>query len=98
MTSENIYIVTTIKQDQEVTKNFLYCSVSFCHRLFPLFRRYDKRFINVEGRDQVYTNWNSGEPNNSGGNENCALMYTNTAGWNDASCSSNHDFVCEIKL
>ncbi|CAB4017967.1 Hypothetical predicted protein [Paramuricea clavata] len=63
-----------------------------------IFRRYEKRFINVEGRDQVYTNWNSGEPNNSGGNENCVVMYTNTARWNDASCSSNHDFVCEIKL
>jgi hypothetical protein len=41
-----------------------------------------------------YTNWASGEPNNSGG-EDCGLMYESTAQWNDAGCSSTYKFVCE---
>ena len=65
---------------------------------FLVLRRHDGRFINVEGRLQKYFNWNSGEPNNSGGNEACAVLYTNSAKWNDASCTSRHDFVCELKF
>ena len=45
----------------------------------------------------VYTNWNAGEPNNSHGGEDCALMYTNGY-WNDGNCAAALQFVCEAPL
>ncbi|XP_067256431.1 macrophage mannose receptor 1-like isoform X1 [Chanodichthys erythropterus] len=44
--------------------------------------------------------WRSGEPNNSGGTENCAVMDPNAQGqWIDASCNREFPFVChEEKL
>lgn len=42
-----------------------------------------------------YTNWNAGEPNNSGG-EDCAQMYGANGFWSDADCTDNHPYICEI--
>lgn len=45
-----------------------------------------------------YTNWSSGEPNNSG-NEDCAEMHRSDGRWNDADCSGwsqdDEAYVCE---
>nr|XP_022339845.1 semaphorin-5B-like [Crassostrea virginica] len=41
-----------------------------------------------------YTNWNSGQPDNSG-DEDCNMMYHDSGRWNDLSCSSSLAFVCE---
>eukprot|EP00954_Amorphochlora_amoebiformis_P017689 1320728-Amorphochlora_amoeboformis.AAC.2 len=54
-----------------------------------------------------YTNWESREPNNSGGNEDCGAMYgppgdgswwsqSWTRYWNDQSCSNEVRFVCVL--
>jgi hypothetical protein len=41
------------------------------------------------------TYWNTGEPNNAGGNENCAEQAT-TGGWNDINCvTTTHFPMCE---
>ncbi|MDX2089646.1 MAG: C-type lectin domain-containing protein [Kofleriaceae bacterium] len=42
-----------------------------------------------------YTNWGGSEPNNSGGNEDCAAL--NTGGtWIDGGCNTSARWVCEL--
>lgn len=43
----------------------------------------------------VYTAWNPGEPNNSGGIEHCAQFYVKGGLWNDRGCSTSLPFVCK---
>ena len=50
----------------------------------------------------AYVNWNSGEPNDHNGSEECSSIYgaTNSTSsrrgkWNDASCSGSMPFICE---
>ncbi|XP_052272431.1 perlucin-like, partial [Dreissena polymorpha] len=42
----------------------------------------------------AYTRWVTGEPNNSGGSENCLALSTHW-GWNDGTCSKMFNFICE---
>jgi hypothetical protein len=47
-----------------------------------------------DGSSVTYTHWNSGEPNDSGG-EDCADTNSGTSGgWNDLNCSTSQAFVC----
>ncbi|XP_067257475.1 macrophage mannose receptor 1-like [Chanodichthys erythropterus] len=50
--------------------------------------------------DSSFRYWNTGEPNNAGGNENCAEMRPDIQGqWNDIYCNNQYSFVChEDKL
>jgi len=41
-----------------------------------------------------YTNWRSGEPNNTGKDENCVSIYSNHL-WNDYACSKLFHYICE---
>ena len=53
-------------------------------------------FVWSDGSTSTYTNWKSGEPNNAGGNEDCAQINRYTDGtWNDEPCSSAFYFICE---
>jgi len=52
-------------------------------------------FQYATGGDLVYTNWYSGEPNNSGGVEDCAETWWGTT-WNDINCGSKQPSICEM--
>jgi hypothetical protein len=52
-------------------------------------------FTYLSGEPVTYTNWYPGEPNDSGGNEDCAELYSNGQ-WNDDVCSNPRPFVCEV--
>ncbi|XP_039270051.2 macrophage mannose receptor 1-like [Styela clava] len=47
-----------------------------------------------DGSPFSYVNWNSGEPNNVGG-EDCAELYLENGRWNDLDCSAFRHFACE---
>jgi hypothetical protein len=51
----------------------------------------------VNGQSQTYFNWAYGEPNNSGGSENCALKWGSSGEWNDTPCTGYiRPFVVEF--
>lgn len=43
----------------------------------------------------AYENWSDSEPNDSGGNEDCAVLQTSDT-WNDVSCIDGSRIVCEV--
>lgn len=48
----------------------------------------------------AYANWAAGKPNDSGGDEDCAVMHVGSGAdpagtWNDDSCAGLHAFLCE---
>jgi hypothetical protein len=48
----------------------------------------------VTGEALVYTNWEMGEPNDFGGDEDCAHVYS-TGLWNDSVCPAAVGYMCE---
>lgn len=40
--------------------------------------------------DGLYSNWAGGEPNDSGGDEDCAQFYSGGSGWNDLPCTGDY--------
>ena len=65
--------------------------------------RIEGDFVWSDGTPVGYTNWNSSEPNNSGGNEDCGQLNrfnennSNEPGtWNDEPCNTGMPFICEV--
>lgn len=49
--------------------------------------------------DTGFSSWVSGNPNNDGGNENCATINQNTGGrWNDWQCRQSIFYICESDI
>ena len=46
------------------------------------------------GNEFFYTRWTSGEPNNSGWNEGCALINMDEGGMNDIPCARKFAYTC----
>ena len=52
----------------------------------------------IDNLPYIYSNWNSNEPSNSNGNEDCAHIYTSGGLkylWNDNQCTKSFGFVCK---
>ncbi|MFH1467356.1 MAG: MopE-related protein [Pseudomonadota bacterium] len=57
-------------------------------------------FVWSDGLGGTWTNWGSGEPNDSGG-EDCAYFVPTTGAWNDIACTSvesTRAYTCELRL
>uniref|UniRef100_A0A8C4RNN1 C-type lectin domain-containing protein n=2 Tax=Erpetoichthys calabaricus TaxID=27687 RepID=A0A8C4RNN1_ERPCA len=50
-------------------------------------------FVDLNDRPLSFTKWKPGEPNNSGGNENCIHIWDNGE-WNDTGCNSEMHAIC----
>ena len=53
-------------------------------------------FVDVKGGALKWKNWKSGEPNNSGGTEDCTEVYAADGLWNDQTCSDERAAICQI--
>jgi hypothetical protein len=49
----------------------------------------------MDGTAVSYTNWSSGEPNDSGGEDCACTNWSSTGNWNDLTCSASEPFICE---
>jgi hypothetical protein len=56
---------------------------------------YEGEFEWVDGSYADYTNWGGGEPNDAGGNEDCAQL-TGSGAWNDLPCDVELPYVCQL--
>ena len=57
-----------------------------------------KFIYDSDGKDLVWTNWNSGEPNDWRKGEDCVRSDDRSAGkykWNDDKCGSKYSIICE---
>ena len=54
----------------------------------------------VDGNQNSYTNWDSGQPDNKGGNQFCAMMqgWHNIDKWDDRVCTEKQEYVCKTPL
>ena len=52
----------------------------------------------VTGEDVAYTNWNAGEPNNAGGDEDYVAISASDGGWNDLPNYSQLSFILELEI
>lgn len=63
-------------------------------------RETEGHFIWQTGTFVPFTNWHPGEPNDSGGNEDCTIMQDVGAlsirRWNDIPCDLNRAYFCEL--
>ena len=60
-----------------------------------LYRNGGGTFLWSDKSSTAYRNWREGQPDNSGGNEECAATHLGNAGvWSDEQCSTKLDFVC----
>jgi len=51
-------------------------------------------WILSDGSKLMWTNWDSGEPNNANSGEHCVVMKDGEHKWNDNDCSKSYRYIC----
>lgn len=72
---------------QNVAKDIAYLGITD--------KRIENRFEDLTGSRVHYTNWNGGEPNNTGLKEHCVVLLLDGK-WNDVPCDDTFLAVCEF--
>jgi cysteine-rich repeat protein len=54
-------------------------------------------FVKVTGGFLTYSGFNAGEPNDGGGNEDCAVFFPGSLTWNDYICAVPQPYICEVE-
>merc|ERR1712223_2320510 len=59
-----------------------------------------KQLPMIDGTSFDYYNWNTGQPDNQGGKEDCIMVYSDPGQawhdrWNDVPCDVKKNFVCK---
>jgi hypothetical protein len=60
--------------------------------------RTEGTFVWADGAPVRFTSWNTGEPNDAAGNEDCAHLSSATGVWNDLDCAIPLPYICEVAL
>ncbi|XP_046751858.1 hemolymph lipopolysaccharide-binding protein-like [Diprion similis] len=61
----------------------------------------DSYFVTIHGQTLAkagFEEWKSGEPNNSGGVENCGTLHLASGKFNDQKCYKTYSFICELPI
>ena len=54
-------------------------------------------FVWTDGSKTDFLSWNTNEPTNGNGNEDCTHSYAKLETWNDAECSEKLSYVCKMQ-
>ena len=92
--------LTSIFSDKEAA--FVRClqDASSVHKTWIGGKRSGNDFQWIDGKPFDYDNWNTGEPDNLGGDENCIEVYSDPGHawhdkWNDVPCNLKRNYVCK---
>ena len=92
--------LTSIFSDKEAS--FVRClqDASSVHKTWIGGKRSGNDFQWIDGNPFDYDNWNTGEPDNLGGDENCIEVYSDPGqtwhdSWNDVPCDVKRNYVCK---
>ena len=72
------------------------------HKTWIGAKRIGSNFQWTDGTSFDFENWNTGEPNNQGGEENCIEVDSDPGKdwhdrWNDVPCTNKRNYVCKKK-
>ena len=85
-----------VKISSTAENNFVANNKKSSNAWLGLRRGSDHKFYWTDGTRVVFTSWGRGEPNDSGGSEDCGHMWNRRrTKWNDAQCSNRWTYVCE---
>ncbi|XP_065133202.1 uncharacterized protein [Paramisgurnus dabryanus] len=58
------------------------------------------QFVDIDGKPLTFTNWDSGQPDDYRGAQDCGALTVDSGFWDDVGCNQNdpHHIICEIEI